>query len=652
MSGVGELRGRAGVFDLFEKCVERPKPRRQHRELPIVVLLGQPGSGKSAVLDDLDGRWGQVVPLARLDLGLESEANRPPREIVLQLAFQLARRCPQFGRMPFRHLMLCLVIAGAKIDPRNRQQALDEVRRAVIADAVSPHHKEAIAKHVGDLEIAHLLPPWSHAVAGILVRGLETVLWRRRLKLALGIWPGRGDASAAVDPRDLLVDLSVADADKVDEVFCEAFLADLRAAYRRGLRAAGRTANCAALLDNVGSSSGERFLDLLGRCRAHSPDGDPLVVVATSGRWVASWGRSWTTPGTTDDAQGKQRVRSLDQISMADWAACRDGLGRDSWGYLVMLPNLTVDEVTDLALTGNRALGKPAAEFVHRLTAGHPLGVRRVLDVLGRPAEAAPAMRTVLDDEDTTGPEPVSLARAVRERMLRGIGAGQWATLASFAVAEDPQLVAKPAGGTGRGGRAARDAPGAADLIRALRGAFLIVSTSNGRLVLDPWLRRLVMHELATMGDDHPDGWWAMHSRHRSHHQANRNIGRSLHHGLALGEIPPAVDHLATQFDVMRCDDDAERWVDELYSITSAPNRLTADRAGTPPGDRAEALVTASTHDNPVLARLVVATWLLSDPLADPQASLRSSVRRSFERLAEVTPAGYLVFIREADRFA
>ena len=652
MPGVGELRGRAEVFELFEKCVERPKPRRDHRELPTVVLLGQRGSGKSVVLDELGRRWGQVIPLARLDLGLEGEADRPPREIVLQLAFQLARKCPQFGRIPFRHLMLCLVIAGAKIDPRNRQRALDEVRRTVIADAVPPHRKEALTKHVSELEIARLLPSWSHAVAGILVRGAETVLWRRRLKLATGIRPGKDDAGSAVDPRDLLVDLSVADADQVDEVFCEAFLADLRAAYRRGLRAAGRTANCAALLDDVGSAGGRRFLDLLGRCRARSSGGDPLVVVATSAQWLSSWNTSWATPGTTADVAGRQPVRRLAQAGLDDWAACRAGAGRDSWGYPVMLPNLTVDEVADLALAGNRALGRPVAEFVHRLTAGHPLGVRRVLDVLDRPADAAPAPYTVLDDEDTTGPTPVSLAGAVRERMLRGVDTGQWATLASFAVAEDPQLLTGSAAGAGRGSKAALDIPAPTDLVRSLRDAFLLVSTSDGRLTLDPWLRRLVLHELARTDDDDRDGWWAVHTRYRNRHQTNRNVTRALHHGLALGEVTPVVDHLATSFDAMRSDAAAERWVGELYAITSAPNQQRPDLAGIPAVDRAEALVRTSAPDHPVLARLVVATWLLSDPLADPEESLRGTVRRSFERLAEVAPAGYQVLANEAEHFS
>ena len=638
MSEAVELRGRADVLRLFEECVTRPE-RRAHRRLPVLVFLGMSGSGKTAILDGIGRLWNQVIPLARLDLGAPGEADLPPREIVLQLAFQLARWCPQFGRIPFRRLMLCLVIAGAEINPQNRTHALADVRKAVIADTMKSEHHQAINKQLDYLIQARVVPPWSATAASVLLRGAEMVAWRGRLRRISGLWPGRRQAQKPMDPRELLVDLGTGPEDLVDEMFCQAFLADLRTAYRRGLRAAGRTANCAALLDNVDSPAGTAFLELLASCRAQVP-GDPLGVVATSRTWVPTWSPLWTyqdPPGN-----GHQQVRTPELASLTDWADRLDGEDQ-GWAYLVGLPNLSVQEVVDLDAAGPRPMGSRAARFVHRLTTGHPLAVRGILDRrldLAHTGSAA-EIRRVLDEELSPDGTSDSLAGTLRRRLLGELNTNQRAIVASFAVADDLEVGARLAGRVVK-----QDSGGTADVLRILRNRLLIVDR-DGRPALDPWLRRLVLHELAKTDADDPRGWWRLHSLHRSFHHTNHNVTRMLYHGLALGEVDPAIDYLAACLENLASEEDARVWVDQLDSITSAPNQLTGELT---PADQVERLV--ATSQTVTLARLVVAKWLLSDPLVDPEESLRGSVRRGFERLAEDAPPGYLVFIREADNYA
>ncbi|HEU5469183.1 MAG TPA: hypothetical protein VFV67_00910 [Actinophytocola sp.] len=601
----------------------------------MIVLLGVPGSGKTAVLGEIARRWERVIPLSRVDLDAKDMADRPPREIVIKLAFQMSEKRPQFGRIPFHHLMLCLAIVRAKIDTSDRGKALADVRTAIMADAVKSGYRAAIETAVDALVIGGLLPGRAGKLPGVLLRMCEVVLWRRQLRLGAGLRPRRSATQLPMNPHDLLVNLGVGHQDVVDELFCRAFLADLRVAYQRGLRAPGRTANCAVLLDNVDSSGGRHFLELLASCRAGT-QGDPLLVVATSRTWQPSWAASWTLPNEAAGNHDRQQVRTPEQASLADWATnCAKGDG--SWGYLIGLRNLTVQEVADLAAGGDHPLGLSAARFAHRLTHGHPLAVRKILDGLAGSTEL-PVMRNILEVEDATvrNPEPVSIAQSILDRMLGDVYKNNQAMLCNIAVPVDVEL--------GVLGRTGQDKAAMADLVRKLQARLLV--TRDTRPALDPWLRRLVLYSLAKVSGDDMDGWWMLHTTHRNHHDHSNNKVAKLYHGLALGEIEPVVSYLSERLTELKENADAHTWIDQLNSITCAPNRLTGDRT---PTDRVEEL-TPRTGDR-TLARLVVAKWLLSDPLADPEESLRDSVRRNLERMAEDAPAGYFVFMHEADRY-
>src|SRR5215471_6708945 len=107
------LQGRAGIFEtLIPGCLARPAGSRGTRDVPIVLLLGPRGSGKTVLLDAV-GRRFKDVPQAALDF--DATGPMRPRTAVISLAFQLARKCGKYGRLPFPRLLLGLLVVDSDI---------------------------------------------------------------------------------------------------------------------------------------------------------------------------------------------------------------------------------------------------------------------------------------------------------------------------------------------------------------------------------------------------------------------------------------------------------------------------------------------------------------------------------------------------------
>lgn len=617
MVGEVELPGRAGIVKkLVGECVRRQKPRgggEPGRELPVIVLFGPRGSGKTATLANIVRNCAHQVPHASIDV---AKRARAPREIITELHFDLSKKHEGVHRIPFRQLDLCLLAVGAEPDPNNREKALAQVRAAASADVeLSDRTRSSIESVIDGLLQAGALPWWSKLPIGALFHAVETFRWRRKLRRGAGIKQSMPKRSAKV--LDVLVDIGVADADLLDEVFCAAFLADLRAAYLRRFR--WRRGNCVVLLDNIDAAGGSRFADLLLSIRERSPrEPDPLVLIATSRQWNPRWG-----------SQGSS-YRTPEQAGLADWTNGRDvDLGRDSWWYPVELRDLTVSEVANV---GRTAADTTSAPFLHELTRGHPWSTRELRATLGdRPTGLA--MRTVLE----RGVERPFADRA-RDYLLQDFDPAQREVLVGMSAAPNLDLAthAGVRGGT----------EGDAGALHEIRNR--LWSVFGEQLVLHPWLRRLLLHELGNRPADHPQRWAVVHTRHRDHHRESGNVALSLYHALALEDLNSAVKHLRHQFE--QIDDEAavRQWLQLLELITSAPNRLPTDRE---PRDQVEELVRTAPADAN-LARLVAARWLMSDPLGDPGRSLRSIVRSEFEQLAKEARVGFVLLFAESEKYA
>ncbi|MER7012480.1 hypothetical protein ABT324_13760 [Saccharopolyspora sp. NPDC000359] len=614
---VGGLAGRSGVVeDLVGSCVRRGSGAAERANLPVVVLVGPRGSGKTAALDDVQERCADRVPCAHADL---ERVVKPPRAIVTELAFNLSRKFDGQPRIRFRQLWLCLLVKGAQLNPENREKALAQVRESLAADAeFSDRTHNTVNGVVETIAQAGVVPAWSPLVASTLLRGGEAVRWRHRLRRASGL----RDATPQRSPnlQDVLVDIGVADSGLMDEVFCAAFLADLREAYR-GRGGSRRKANCVALLDNVDSASGTQLLDLLLDIRQrHRQEPDPLVVVATSRQWQARWGR-------------QDSARTPEQARFDDWVAHREAdRGADSWWYPVELRDLTPAEVVEAG-----RFGGSTAPYVHALTRGHPWGMRQVGAALGEQASGL-AMRTFLEHRTTDEP---SFAERAREYLLQDFDLVQRDVLVSLSAAPNLELATRAEVRLGQA-----DDAGVLHEIRKRMWAGL---DGAGRLALHPWLRRLLLHELAARPDDHEERWVVVHDRHRQHHRQHGNTPLALYHALALGDLGAVVAHLQRQFDQIGTEADVAPWLARLELITEAPNRLRTDRE---PREQVEELARVVVPAEADLARLVAAKWLMSDPLGDPGRTLRGVVRSEFEQLARQARAGFVVFFGESEKYA
>ncbi|MDA3648473.1 CobW-like GTP-binding protein [Saccharopolyspora indica] len=617
MAGGDGLAGRSGVVeDLVGSCVRREAAADRGSELPVVVLTGPRGSGKTAALADILERCRDRVPYGHSDL---ERLAKPPRAIITQLAFNLSRKFEGQPRIQFRQLWLCTLVEGAELNPENREKARAQVRQALASDAEFSARTYSVVSDVADKAAqAGVIPWWSSLAASTLLHGVEALRWRNWLRRAAKL----RDATPQRSPnlQDVLVDIGVADDDVMDEVFCAAFLADLREAYR-GRAAGRRKANCVALLDNADSAGGVRLLDLLLDIRQrHRQDPDPLVVVATSRQWRPKWG-----------PQGS--ARTPEQAGLDDWARHREiDLGPNSWWYPVELRDLTPAEAVEVG-----RFGGGTAPFVHGLTRGHPWGTREIRSVLGEQAPG-PAMRAFLEHR---GADEISFAERARDYLLQDFDPVQREVLVSLSAAPNLELATRAQVRPGRDDDA--------DVLHEIRKRLWSVLDGENRIALHPWLRRLLLHELAGRPDDHEERWVVVHDRHRQHHKENGNTPLALYHAMALGDLGAVVAHLQRQFEQIETETDVAPWLARLELITAAPNRLRTDRE---PREQVEELARLVPSADADLARLVAAKWLMSDPLGDPGRTLRGIARSEFEQLARQARAGFVVFFGESEKYA
>lgn len=225
-------------------------------------------------------------------------------------------------------------------------------------------------------------------------------------------------------------------------------------------------------------------------------------------------------------------------------------------------------------------------------------------------------------------------------------GSDRRAVLVRWSAARDLSVCAQVFGtGTGDHGE---PLPG------LLRERWLLAA-EDGRLVLHPWLRRLLLWELAA--DE--EMWRDSHARLAAHFRTGRERPSELtpgtdmeleemYHRLALGETEPVAALLARRFTERGSED----FIRDLDLVTSAPNRL--DKA-VPPLRLLESLTTGS--DTPamspeaVIRRLVVARWIWSDPLSDPGRRLNAVIAGNYDHLAAMRSSGIVPLYDEAVRY-
>ncbi|MFF3225683.1 hypothetical protein ACFYV7_23005 [Nocardia suismassiliense] len=653
---------------LVEHLLSRPNGRS--RNLPVVVALGPRGTGKTALLREVECRC-ERIPHAYLDF---ERSEREPREVLGELAFELSKHWKQFGRLAFPQLWLCLLIVGSTLHTRadNRREAIRQLRKIVSDTQPIEQNRTGIVELVQSTGTATSgLPLWAAPAADGLLRGLG---WfgRRRLLRNVPRLPGAQGSSV-----DVLIDLAKwanddrADVrDDVDAIFFEAFLHDLRRAYA-GFNGSRRTLNCIVLLDNVHTPAGRKFLLALQEARRRVPgESDPMVVFASSRTWIPYWSDSWHRPGAhrfhnDDDTRPREHrtgdipwpsPRTPSDID-ADWP---DTDSRECpWNpwYLLDLSRLTTEAIADLAddvVGQGMHADRWITDFTRGLTAGHPGGTVEVLTALAR-SDDRERPTTARKIFDSPLPQPVSetetVESTVRERargLLRDFGPPPARRdLVTVSAARNVDMLYRPE---------VLDSavPNGELLLETLRNQ-LWIREEFGRgpdLAINPWLRRILLQELADRPDTDPRDWTRTHTLCRDIYRRDGQEAAAHYHDLALGDLGAVVGYLGRPFESNGAEFDvpaAAAWLSDLDLITSAPNCLGGTAA---PIDQVAELVRGNGlgPDN-TLAWLVACLWVSNDLVADPERALNHTIENEFRQLARGRGRGAGVLHERAEKY-
>ncbi|WP_280373756.1 hypothetical protein [Nocardia abscessus] len=666
LSGLHAVTGR-----LLEHLLERPEGRS--RKLPVVVAVGPRGTGKTEMLRAMKSRC-ELVPHAYLDF---ESGEREPREVLGKLAFELSKHWGQFGRPAFPQLSVCLLVVGSTLHTHadNRREALRQLRRILLESRPIERNRASIVELAALTGTAGGLPPWTAAAVGVLLRGLGRLDRRRLLR---GVPRAPGSQAGA---EDALIDLAMwshdngtgdGDADlraEADALFCEAFLGDLRRAYT-GSAGSRRTLNCLALLDNVHTPAGRQFLLALQEARRRAgTEFDPMVVIGASRTWIPYWSESWHRPGgyrfdRDDDRPPEHRTGTLRWPAPrrpsdieSDWP--RDTAAECPWipWYLIDLSSLTAKDIAQLA-ADRRLYDTPrVADFVRSLTAGHPGGSSEVLGVLARYDYRArlAAARRVFDQprprqygtEADDGPRP-TVHEGMREKFLQDFAVvPDRRDLITASAARNVDMLYRPE-------VLDSEVPNGEGLLESLRDHLWIRERDGAptELEIHPWLRRILLRELAARDETDPRDWTRTHTLCREVYRRGGQEVAVCYHELALGNLSAVVDYLGRPF--ARDDDEidvagARDWLTELDLITSAPTRPDAERT---PIDRVRDLVRGSGFGkNDALAWLIAGLWVRSDPLGDPEKTLNETIAGQFRELARGRGPGSVLLHERAGRY-
>ncbi|GAB3429274.1 hypothetical protein [Flindersiella endophytica] len=658
--------GRAGIDQFIQDCLV-PETTESGRPLPIIILLGPPGGGKTALLDAMRVRLKKVgsLPFLKLDL---AEFPLPAITPVLdRMVGALCRPWTGFGRVRFpRYAIVRLALTAADREPE-RTAVLKALR-----DKSGLKDVEALADPgLQVLTGAFGLSGWIRSLSPFIARiaATERALYARYSR-ALSWYEEQSDQQAG-SGLEALLEFALSDrstesaAERTEHTLCAAFLADLNAAFRCGgtAREDGRSVKCAVLLDNVHAPAGIRLLRAIVHARTRTAD--PALVVATSKRWLEPLSRHWTWLAAPEHGTGRTQrsaarqelqVRSPESASRADWcevsAAWADST--QSW-YPIALRDLRPSEVAEFVRDELGSRYEHLADFLHRLTAGHPRAVaqvaRAVRDAVATYADVDEAgLRAVLD-------QPPFDDEKMLAGLLPDLSKRQLQALISSAAAPDLQA----------GLAAWLDSRAAEELHAELADRLWLARPEAKDLlgvtkplsVIHPWVRRFLLTELAQRNDRDAPDWTAAHHVFRSAPTGNEPIAtRRLYHALALGELPQVVLELVEALQQQR-PVDTQTWLAALNAITSAPVQPTQRRAGESPEDRMDRLVADAVHaseapfcrEYPITTSLVAALWVHNDPMLDPHRTLGSVVASKLRSVSDEIPVNTAQLHAAAKRY-
>lgn len=598
--------------------------RRTSGDLPIVVVVGPRGSGKTALLDELAARCRRqsaqpFVPVLDLERNL---ADPRGFRVVAELAYSLsATRWPQFGRLKFPRYALGHAIITHEIDANDPSVVEQEIKK-LLTPQDGP-----VDDFVNRLPELFGLPKWSR-----FVWSLAWLLLRRQLRSRLAVGksaefyaerlrrPPNSGTAGLVELSRLGTEKKPASEATVDRVLCEAFLADLAENYAHGFR----PTNCLALVDNVHTKTGRAFQAALASALTERAGRrTPLTVVATSRHLDPV-----STGGAVDYVSLWNQASDDRTAGVDDWLD-RHATHPRSWLYPIRLSDLTEDEVRDRCRDlGLDPSGRQLAPFVWSLTRGHPWGVVKVSDALD---ELGARQRELTEAElsgvfEATCPDDAArLGDLAADYLLQDLPKHVKPMTIAASVARD--LVAAEA---------------AIASTQGLQGELAPLCWLRGHPpALHPWPRRVLLHTLTHSKLRNPSWSGVCAQLLATHPEGSPERG---YYELATGDLAGTVLRLNELLDKL----DAGDWIAELDAVTSAPHgNSDACTARTRHGELKDALLQAGPRELPerdehgdrwtTVVSLTAARWIWSDPLCDPALEMNSIIANELRTWPEGT---------------
>ncbi|MBB1255894.1 ATP-binding protein [Streptomyces alkaliterrae] len=634
-------------------------PQEHRGDLPVTLLTGRHGMGRTAVLDFLERAYRGRVPVGRVDAARIEQGGRwsgstaantsAVVEVLEHLVCRLAPAVPGASRFRFARLMPGLFAVSSWHRGSEVEQSLARDRIARLLTACGLHKSTEdggqwtydVSERLADPDRRrHDLAPVTEAVVQQYF-GRHT---RSRDERAVHRWyqsrfPGSESGEAALIRLSLRFHQGGDFQRAVEQTLVAAFLEDLTDAYSWWHRV-NRTPRPLVLLDNAHTAAGRRVLDLLLEHRAASGSGarDPLVVVATR-------------LGEGGDLYPDATRRELPElVHTSGWE--RAVPGSPSAGLLVVpLTPLTHDDLLLMLDAAEGPLPRHLPSALHALTRGHPQGSRTLCEAVVRASgRGAVELEKLLD-------LPAEEGRRVAEVLLEQLvpQPQQRAHLVPLALARDRAAAQAlvPVSTSAVGGLPGAAVPSAARYLEEE----LWTTRSDGAaaaatgFVPDPFLRALLIHEARATSEAAAPGlrWEDLHALLREHHAA-RGPGHGpdvLRHTLAVGDAEAVVSALTGYFGVW----EAGRWLDALRYTAEAPR---------PPSDgwtdeRAEIARGAHDHRHAEtddvrrsVNRLLHALWYLSETYAEPLPDLCDDLGSELTFLSMRHPSGRAVLSEAA----
>ncbi|TJZ44542.1 ATP-binding protein [Streptomyces piniterrae] len=634
---------------------ERSRVPREHQgDLPVVLVTGHHGMGRSALLEELAARYADRLPLAHVR-AVAAESGTFPlapadgaavastlveilAELVCGLAPELRRRFPVLVPGLFA------VSGWRRGNGELRDAACLRFARLLLACRLEDGDENAL-RHAWATAVDSRLETVDVAQEerdAVTVAVVEEFAERYQPAAALQWYRRRfPKATEGQDPLVVLGEWFQQGGDyrhAAEQHLMAAFLHDVAASYGR-LHRWNREPWPLVLLDDAHCAAGQDFLGLLLEHRAMPvrPDREQLVVVAT---------RLGDLP--QEDAPAAIRRGLPDLVKSAGWE--RRGLDPSAGLLTVPLTPLSRDDILPMLVPDRpaRPLHPYLASAVHSLTGGHPTATTMlcaaVLDATGKGGSVGPRDLLELSAQDGRPVTEVLLERLLPDRRQRD-------RLTLLSLARDSTAAEALAGHLRLQGPDQLPANSATDYLEEQQWQQL--TRPDRPLVGDALLQTLLVHEArrTSRGDDDGRGWQEIHRFLRMHHAQRGESGEAdaLRHTLAAGNAETVVATLAEEFQSEQDEQAAAHWLRCLQYAATAPTPPTP-----PAGEWTDVRmqVALGAHDGRhaelheverCVNRLLHALWHVSEPHAEPDPDMCKAVGEELAYLSPRHPSWHAV---------